>query len=405
MAAAVKSSAETTWRATLSELELQMTKATFNTWLKDAVFLRAEKGVYVIGVRNSHAVDWLTNRLGDTIRRTLAAIADTAVDVRFVVVDVVESELAQDDEGESGERPFYSRPDINAQWYAVLKAYAEAQDSLQPSSCLKLLNKLDFLIDGTNLKIFSSDPKAIENLNRIANWLEALQAQFHVAGLLVNVSLYQEPSSNGRANGQAGQASLVNKQQNKRKGSDDGDGPVQYRNIRPPTDPLGSFVKTSHYAIRFWRPYLGPDVFDLLQIISSYAYEFEVLRKDGPTLTALINKMGRGKDTRKLTGRTGSGKGDSYREGSYGWLNELRDHRLCDYWQDGYGRWAKNYFDHLTKVSDLPLLTPKQVARLSPEDQAEHEEWLRLHTAVDYDEWSQDSRDSRIPELPLREDV
>lgn len=408
MAAAVKTSNEITWKTVLGELELQMTKATFNTWLKDTVFLRSEKGVYVIGVRNSHAVDWLANRLGDTIRRTLTAIDDTAVDVRFVVMDAVESELAQDDEGEAGERPFYSRSDINAHWYVVLKAYAEVQTSLQPASCLKLLNKLEFLIDNTDLKIFSSDPKVIENLNRIGNWLAGLQEQFCAVGIHVDVSLSADQHSNGRANGQAskGQASKGQgkKDGSARKSGDGEDTPVHYRNIRPPTDPLGSFVKISHYAIRFWRPFLGADVFDLLQIVSSYAYEFEVLKKDGPSIKVLAAKMGRG-DVYSLVGRSGSGQGETQRKGKYGWLNELRDHRLCDHKQVGHGRGAKQYFDYLTKISDLPLLTPKQVATLSEEDQLEHEEWLRLHTGVDYDDWLKDTRESRVPELPLREEV
>ena len=47
---------EAAWNATLGELELQMTKATFNTWLKDAQLLTCENNEYVIGVRNdAHA--------------------------------------------------------------------------------------------------------------------------------------------------------------------------------------------------------------------------------------------------------------------------------------------------------------------------------------------------------------
>lgn len=76
---------EAAWKATLGELELQMTKATFNTWLRDATLLSCEEGVYVIGVRNDYAKDWLENRLRDTILRTLAAISTEQVDIRFVV--------------------------------------------------------------------------------------------------------------------------------------------------------------------------------------------------------------------------------------------------------------------------------------------------------------------------------
>jgi chromosomal replication initiator protein len=76
---------ESAWKATLGELELQMTKATFNTWLKDAHLLSCDDDVYIIGVRNDYAKDWLENRLCDTILRTLSAINGKHTDVRFVV--------------------------------------------------------------------------------------------------------------------------------------------------------------------------------------------------------------------------------------------------------------------------------------------------------------------------------
>jgi chromosomal replication initiator protein len=77
--------AELAWKATLGELELQMTKATFNTWLKDARLLTCENDEYVIGVPNDYAKDWLDNRLSETIVRTLSTVAAKAVSVRFIV--------------------------------------------------------------------------------------------------------------------------------------------------------------------------------------------------------------------------------------------------------------------------------------------------------------------------------
>ena len=76
---------ENAWKATLGELELQMTKATFNTWLKDTCLLRHDENVYVVGVRNAYAKDWLENRLRDTILRTLVAIDPQTTAVEFIV--------------------------------------------------------------------------------------------------------------------------------------------------------------------------------------------------------------------------------------------------------------------------------------------------------------------------------
>ncbi len=73
------------WEAALGELALQMTRGTFNTWLKPTRVLARENGVFIIGVDNGHVKDWLENRLQTTILRTLQGIVKEDVEVRFVV--------------------------------------------------------------------------------------------------------------------------------------------------------------------------------------------------------------------------------------------------------------------------------------------------------------------------------
>lgn len=73
------------WQAALGELQLQLTKATFDTWVKQTRVLAYEDGTFVIGVQNGYAKDWLENRLRATIHRTLTSILKRAVEVRFVV--------------------------------------------------------------------------------------------------------------------------------------------------------------------------------------------------------------------------------------------------------------------------------------------------------------------------------
>ncbi|MFL7794857.1 MAG: chromosomal replication initiator protein DnaA [Anaerolineae bacterium] len=75
------------WSATLGELQLQMTQATFDTWLRGARFLKFEDGSFVIGVKNGYAKDWLEHRLLPTIKRTLCRLAGRPADVHFVVWD------------------------------------------------------------------------------------------------------------------------------------------------------------------------------------------------------------------------------------------------------------------------------------------------------------------------------
>ena len=75
------------WQATLGELELQMTRATFDTWLRDTHCIGMENGdTLVIGVKNGYAVEWLENRLYPVIQRTLCRLTQQdEVRARFVV--------------------------------------------------------------------------------------------------------------------------------------------------------------------------------------------------------------------------------------------------------------------------------------------------------------------------------
>jgi chromosomal replication initiator protein len=75
------------WSAALGELQLQMTQATFDTWLREARFLKFEDGTFVVGVKSGYAKDWLEHRLLPTIKRTLVRLAGQTVDIHFVVWD------------------------------------------------------------------------------------------------------------------------------------------------------------------------------------------------------------------------------------------------------------------------------------------------------------------------------
>ncbi|MBN1180178.1 MAG: chromosomal replication initiator protein DnaA [Anaerolineae bacterium] len=75
------------WQAALGELQLEMTQATFNTWLRDTKLIAYEDGDFIIGVRNGYAKEWLENRLASTIRRVLTRMVDRSVQMRFVIWD------------------------------------------------------------------------------------------------------------------------------------------------------------------------------------------------------------------------------------------------------------------------------------------------------------------------------
>ena len=77
--------AQTVWNAALGELELQMTKETFNTWVKPTTVVSWQNDNFVVGAPNGYIKDWLENRLHTPIQRTLSGIVGQNVSVQFIV--------------------------------------------------------------------------------------------------------------------------------------------------------------------------------------------------------------------------------------------------------------------------------------------------------------------------------
>lgn len=77
------------WLAALGELQLQLTKSTYDMWVRDTEFLSRdpETNTFTIGVENAYNKDWLEYRMYSTIKRTLTGITGKMADVRFVVMD------------------------------------------------------------------------------------------------------------------------------------------------------------------------------------------------------------------------------------------------------------------------------------------------------------------------------
>ncbi len=81
----VSSAARDVWAAALADLSLSMPGPTFETWLRDTDVLGYEDGVYVVGVPNVHAKDWLHNRLRPQIKRVLSRLQQCDVEVSFAL--------------------------------------------------------------------------------------------------------------------------------------------------------------------------------------------------------------------------------------------------------------------------------------------------------------------------------
>ncbi len=96
------------WQSVLGQLQMEMPKASFDTWVRDTHPLSYENGVLTVGVPNAYARDWLDSRLASTVSRLLVGVLNTNVAVSFVVspgeeTETVESEATLEVHSEANE--------------------------------------------------------------------------------------------------------------------------------------------------------------------------------------------------------------------------------------------------------------------------------------------------------------
>ena len=77
--------AEQAWQSVLGQLQMEMPRASFDTWVRDTKPVSYHNGTLTISVRNAYARDWLESRLASTISRLLLTIMNVSVAVNFIV--------------------------------------------------------------------------------------------------------------------------------------------------------------------------------------------------------------------------------------------------------------------------------------------------------------------------------
>ncbi len=99
---------EQAWQSVLGQLQMEMPRASFDTWVRDTKPVSFQDGTLTIGVRNAYARDWLESRLASTVSRLLVGIVNASVAVNFIVngndAEVIadEAPLAQPESLDSG---------------------------------------------------------------------------------------------------------------------------------------------------------------------------------------------------------------------------------------------------------------------------------------------------------------
>jgi chromosomal replication initiator protein len=92
--------AEQVWNIVLAQLQMEMPRASYDTWVRDTRPISYDNSLITIGVRNVYARDWLESRLANTVSRMLIGIVNTNVAVSFVVTQSEENDSQADSDVE-----------------------------------------------------------------------------------------------------------------------------------------------------------------------------------------------------------------------------------------------------------------------------------------------------------------
>ena len=84
--------AKQVWRAALGELQVSLSPANFETWLRDTHLVDVDDQLFRIAVPNGFAKDWLETRYRSLISQTLARVVGYSVQVEFVVAGTGEGQ-------------------------------------------------------------------------------------------------------------------------------------------------------------------------------------------------------------------------------------------------------------------------------------------------------------------------
>lgn len=107
------------WQAALGQLQMDMSKAAFDTWVRNTELVTFQNSNFKIGVQNAYARDWLESRLSDTVVRLLTGLMGEPQAVTFVVSHHDEETTAIPDvsgQQEAHSAPARSNPVVNSRY-------------------------------------------------------------------------------------------------------------------------------------------------------------------------------------------------------------------------------------------------------------------------------------------------
>ncbi len=90
------------WEAVLGDLQMRVTRPSYETWLRDTEGLSHSEGDFVIGAPNTFVAEMLEQRMYSLICQALERVTDSRVDVRFQVLPQEGGAYPADGDGANG---------------------------------------------------------------------------------------------------------------------------------------------------------------------------------------------------------------------------------------------------------------------------------------------------------------
>lgn len=78
--------AKKVWERVLGQLQLQVSRANYSTWLANSYGVSYDEGVFVVAVPNTFVAEWLKKRLYSLVKKTLSEIVGLDVNVQFSIL-------------------------------------------------------------------------------------------------------------------------------------------------------------------------------------------------------------------------------------------------------------------------------------------------------------------------------
>ncbi len=113
------------WARCLKDIEVEVSKANFNTWFKNTAVIREEEGVVFVGVPNEFVKDWLIQKYHKLILKSLMSVAEH---IRAVEYTIMKAEMRVAKQAENAALPKTDAP----QELPLVETPINRDDNLNP---------------------------------------------------------------------------------------------------------------------------------------------------------------------------------------------------------------------------------------------------------------------------------